>query len=156
MNVNYDEFIAEYLAKGLIKKQKMVLREVAKILKRARVDLKTAKLNLKIDEGTAYSVAYLAMLRAGRALMLFKGFRPDDGSQHKTVVEHTACDLGEKFKAIVIHFDSMRRKRNIFMYDIEISISASEANTALETAVEFVDLIEKKIREEQPQIEMEF
>jgi uncharacterized protein (UPF0332 family) len=154
--MNYDEFVVEYLSKGMIKKQKTVLKEVAKILKRAQVDLKTAKVNLTIDEGTAYSVAYLAMLRAGRALMLFEGFRPDDGSQHKTLVEFTAYYLGDKFKAIVTHFDRMRRKRNIFMYDIEISISGSEANTAIETAVEFVNLIEKKIKDEQPQIEMEF
>ncbi|MEO0123523.1 MAG: hypothetical protein ABIL69_05900 [candidate division WOR-3 bacterium] len=42
------------------------------------------------------------------------------------------------------------------MYDIEVSISGSEANTVFETAVEFVNLIEKKIKEEQPQIELEF
>lgn len=154
--MNYDDFIAEYLTKGMIKKQKTVLKDIVKILKRSRIDLKTAKFNLKIDEGTAYSVAYLAMLRAGRASMLLKGFRPDDGSQHKTVVEFAAYYLGDEFKAIVTHFDRMRRKRNIFMYDIEISISGSEANTALMTAVEFVDLIEKKIKEEQPQIEIEF
>ncbi len=64
--------------------------------------------------------------------------------------------LGNKFKTLVAHFDRMRRKRNIFMYDIEVSISGSEANTAFETAVEFVNLIEKKIKEEQPQIELEF
>jgi uncharacterized protein (UPF0332 family) len=154
--MNYDEFISEYLAGGLIKKQKTVLKDVANILRRARIDLKTAKVNLKIDEGTAFSVAYLAMLRAGRALMLLKGFRPDDGSQHKTVVEFASYYLGDKFKAIVTHFDRMRRKRNIFMYDIDISISGSEANTALETAEEFVNLIEKKIKKEQPQIEMGF
>ena len=62
----------------------------------------------------------------------------------------------DEFKTIVNHFDRMCRKRNIFMYDIEISISGSEASTALETAVEFVDLIEKKIKEEQPQIQLEF
>ncbi len=154
--MNFDEFVAEYVAKGLIKRQKGILKEVASIIKRARLDLKTAKVNLKIDEGTAYSVAYLAMLRAGRALMLLKGFRPDDGSQHKTVVEFAEYYLGDKFKAIVNHFDRMRRKRNIFMYDIEVSISGSEANMALETAIEFVGLIEQKIKEEQPQIEMEF
>ncbi|MEO0126912.1 MAG: hypothetical protein ABIL44_04075 [candidate division WOR-3 bacterium] len=64
--------------------------------------------------------------------------------------------MGNKFKTLVAHFDRMRRKRNIFMYDIEVSISGSEANTAFETAVEFVNLIEKKIKEEQPQIELEF
>ncbi|MEO0106287.1 MAG: hypothetical protein ABIL46_03035 [candidate division WOR-3 bacterium] len=64
--------------------------------------------------------------------------------------------MGNKFKTLVAHFDRVRRKRNIFMYDIEVSISDSEANTAFETAVEFVNLIEKKIKEEQPQIELEF
>src|SRR4030042_5531918 len=156
MRMKYDEFIDEYLDKGMIKKQKTVLKEVAKILKRARIDPKTAKVNLKIDEGTAYSVAYLAMLKAGRALMLLKGFRPDDGYQHKTVVEYAAYYLGDKFKTIVTHFDRMRRKRNIFMYDIEVSISGSETSTALETAAEFVDLIEKRIKKEQPQVELEY
>lgn len=154
--MTYDEFIAAYLAKGLIKKQKADLKEVVKVLKRARIDLKIAKVNIEIDEGIAYSVAYLAMLRAGRALMLFKGFRPDDGNQHKIVVEFTAYYLGNKFKTLVAHFDRMKRKRNIFMHDIEVSISGSEANTAFETAVEFVNLIEKRIKEEQPQIELEF
>jgi hypothetical protein len=42
------------------------------------------------------------------------------------------------------------------MYDVEINISGSDAANALETAVEFVDLIEKKIKEEQPQIHFEF
>ncbi|MEO0166281.1 MAG: hypothetical protein ABIL39_09115 [candidate division WOR-3 bacterium] len=92
--MTYDEFIAEYLAKGLIKKQKADLKEVVKVLKRARIDLKIAKVNIEIDEDIVYSVAYLAMLRAGRALMLFKGFRPDDGNQHKTVVKFTAYYFG--------------------------------------------------------------
>lgn len=154
--MNYDEFIAEYLSKGLIKKQTPALKEVVKIIQRARIDLKTAKINLTIDEGIAYSVAYLAMLRAGRALMLLNGFRPADGYQHKTVVEYAAYYLGDTFKAIVVHFDRMRRKRNVFMYDVEINISGSDAANALETAVEFVDVIEKKIKEEQPQIHFEF
>ncbi|MEO0184087.1 MAG: hypothetical protein ABIL40_11515 [candidate division WOR-3 bacterium] len=154
--MTYDEFIAEYLAKGLIKKQKADLKEVVKVLKRARIDLKIAKVNIEIDEGIVYSVAYLAMLRAGGALMLFKGFRPDDGNQHKTVVKFTPYYLGNKFKTLVAHFDRMRRKRNIFMHDIEVSISGSGANTAFETAVEFVNLIEKRIKKEQPQIEFEF
>lgn len=144
--MNFDEFIADYVSKGLIKRQKTVLKDVVKILKRSRIDLKIAKVNLRIDEGTAYSVAYLAMLRAGRALMLLGGFRPDDGGQHKTVVEYTASYLGDEFNAIVNHFDRMRRKRNIFMYDVEMSISRSEAKTALETAAEFVDLVEKRVK----------
>lgn len=154
--MTYDEFVADYLSRGLIKKQKTILKEVAKLIQRARIDLKTAKANLAIDEGIAYSVAYLAMLRVGRALMLLKGFRPADGYQHKTVVEFVTFYLGDDFKTIIAYFDRMRRKRNIFMYDIEISISSVEAKNALDTAIEFVELIEKRIKDEQPQIQLEF
>ncbi len=31
------------------------------------------------------------MLKAGRALLLLEGYIPDDGSQHKTVVEMTSA-----------------------------------------------------------------
>ena len=93
--MTYDKFIIEYLAQGLIKKQKSSIVGAEKILARSLKDLKTAKANLKIDEGIAYTVAYLAMLRAGRAFMLLRGFRPSDGYQHKTTVEFIREALGE-------------------------------------------------------------
>jgi uncharacterized protein (UPF0332 family) len=83
--MSYDKFVSEYLSKGLIQKQKSSITDVERLLIRSIKDLKTARANLKIDEGIAYTVAYLAMLRAGRAFMLLKGFRPSDGYQHKTV-----------------------------------------------------------------------
>ncbi|OPY76039.1 MAG: hypothetical protein A4E64_01689 [Syntrophorhabdus sp. PtaU1.Bin058] len=82
--MTFDKFASEYLSRGSIQKQKRSAADVERLLARSAKDLKTAKANLKIDEGVAYSVAYLAMLRAGRALMLLKGFRPSDGYQHKT------------------------------------------------------------------------
>jgi len=154
--MTYKKFIEDYLSKGLLKEQKSGFKAVEKIILRANKDLKTAKANLNIDEGIAYTVAYLAMLRAGRALMLLKGFRPDDGYQHKTVVEFIAHFLGEESKNIVEHFDSMRRKRNIFTYEVDISISRIEADKALETAVKFVELIKGVIKKESPQAEFKF
>src|SRR3989338_307535 len=126
----YKEFIKEYLDKGLLKEQKPSLKAVEKLILRAHKDLKTAEANLDIDEGIAYSVAYLAMLRSGRALMLLKGYRPSDGYQHKTVVEFMAHLFEEGFKDIAERFDIMRRKRNIFTYEIDISISQTEAKNA--------------------------
>jgi len=152
----YKEFIKEYLDKGLLKEQKPSLKAVEKLILRAHKDLKTAEANLDIDEGIAYSVAYLAMLRAGRALMLLKGFRPADGYQHKTVVEFTAESLRGSFKDLVELFDRMRRKRNIFTYEIDISISRTEADNALGTAVKFVEIIKDDIRKENPQVEFKF
>lgn len=154
--MSYEKFIAQYLNKGLLRKQKADFRAVEKLILRAHKDLKTAKANLNIDEGIAYTVAYLAMLHAGRALMLLKGFRPADGYQHKTVVEFMDCLLGKELRNIVERFDRMRKKRNIFTYEVDISISKTEAGNALNTAVKFVNLIKDIIKEENPQAEFRF
>ena len=154
--MNYEKFLEESLSKGLLRKQKADLRAVEKLILRAHKDLKTAKANLDIDEGIAYTVAYLAMLHAARAFILLKGFRPADGYQHKTVVEFMSHFLGREFKVIVEQFDRMRRKRNIFIYEIDISISKSEASNALEKAKRFVDLIKGIIQKENPQTGFKF
>lgn len=154
--MTYEKFVEEYLNKGLLKKQKSSFIAVEKLINRSQKDLKAAKANLAIDEGIAYTVAYLAMLHAGRAFMLLKGFRPSDGYQHKTVVEFMSYVLGAEYKSIVERFDRMRRKRNIFTYEIDISISKTEADSAFETAVKFVDLIREVVKKENPQVHFKF
>jgi len=149
--MSYDKFVSEYLSKGLIQKQKSSITDVERLLIRSIKDLKTARANLKIDEGIAYTVAYLAMLRAGRAFMLLKGFRPSDGYQHKTVVEFMYQVLGKEYRDIIEHFDRMHRKRNIFTYEIDITISYTEAVNALHSGEIFVDLIMKLVKKENPQ-----
>ena len=151
--MSYEKFIHEFLGKGLLKKQKTNFRAIQKLMTRAHRDLKTAKANLSIDEGIAYTIAYLAMLRAGRAVMLLRGFRPANGYQHKTVVEFMGYVLGKEFKAMVERFDKMRKKRNVFTYDVSISISKVEANNALNTAVRFVYLTDDIIKKQNPQTE---
>ena len=154
--MTYEKFLEESLSKGLLRKQKAEVRAVEKLILRAHKDLKTAKANLDIDEGIAYTVAYLGMLHAARAFILLKGFRPADGYQHKTVVEFMSHFLGREFKVIVEQFDRMRRKRNIFTYEIDISISKSEASNALDKAKRFVDLIKGIIQKENPQMDFKF
>ena len=154
--MTYEKFTREYLASGLLKEQKSDSKAVAMLILRAEKDLKTAKANLSIDEGIAYTVAYLAMLRAARAFMLLKGFRPADGYQHKTAVEFVGQVLGKEFIDIVERFDMMRRKRNIFTYEIDITISRTEADKAFDTAVKFVGIIKNSISKENPQIEFKF
>ncbi len=152
----FERFAEECLAKGLLKRQRSGFVAVEKLVLRSQKDLKTAKANLNIDEGIAYTVAYLAMPRAGRALMLLKGFRPADGYQHKTVVEFIAHCLGDGYKNLAERFDRMRRKRNIFTYEIEVTISRTEAEGALATAAKFVEVIRELIKEENPQGHFKF
>ena len=150
------KFAEDYLNKGLIKRQKSDYRVIEKLILRASKDIRTSKANLNIDEGIAYTIAYLAMLHAGRAFMFLKGFRPSNGYQHKTVVEFMAHTLGREFTTIVERFDKMRRKRNVFIYDVSISISKTEGENALNTAIKFVNLIEDIIRKENPQVQFKF
>ncbi len=140
-----EKFIAEYLSKGLLKKQASNRRAVEALLSRAGKDLKAAEANLSIDENIAYTVAYLAMLHAGRAFMLYKGFLPDGGFQHKTVVEFSAHFLTGEDKVLAERFDKMRRKRNIFTYESDCSISRTEAVNAIEAATKFVRAVKELI-----------
>ena len=154
--MTYENFLKEYLNKGLLKRQKSDFRTMEKLIQRAYKELKVAQVNLTIDEGVAFTVAYTAMLHAGRALMFLKGFRPADGFQHKTVVEFAGYILGMKYKKLTQHFDKMRKKRNIFTYELSISISPTEVKNALNSATKFVEAIRSLIEKENPQLKFKF
>ena len=102
---------------GKIRKQKAGFVQIEALLKEAILDLEEAKKIAHLAERATYLLAYNAMLKAGRALMLLRGYVPDDGSQHKTVVEMTSAVLGDKYEAITGQFETMRRKRNEMTYE---------------------------------------
>ena len=104
---------------GKLKKQKAGIVQIEALLRESMLDLKEARQIVHIADRATYLLAYNAMLKAGRALLLWKGYQPDDGAQHKTVVELTAVFLGSRFKALTKHFETMRRKRNEMTYEAE-------------------------------------
>lgn len=154
--MTFDDFITRYKNQGLIKEEKINLKGIENLITRAYKEIKIAEANVSIDEGTAYTVAYTSMLHAGRALMFVKGLRPSNGYQHKTVVDFTAIVLGNEFKTLTQHFDKMRRKRNLFIYEVNISISPDEVATALKSASSFIKAIRDIIEKENPQHKFEF
>jgi uncharacterized protein (UPF0332 family) len=152
--MNYKSLITNSLNKGLIKKQAIDFKQIKNLLLRAKKDLVVAKKNLAIDEEVTYNYAYLAMLRCGRALMFLNGYRPDDGAQHKTVIDFVAVILGSTFTNLINKFDIMRRKRNQFTYEPLLPISRTEAENALKSAEEFVDKATELVKKENPQLEL--
>jgi len=154
--MTFEQFIKDYSGKGLIKPQKTNIRTIENLISRSFKELKIAEANIKIDEGTAFTVAYTAMLHAGRSLMFLKGFRPSDGYQHKTVVDFVSLILGEKYEVLVQRFDKMRRKRNLFTYEVSINISEMEVKNALKSASQFVKTIKDLIEKENPQYKFKF
>ena len=144
------------LKQELIKKCPIDYRAIRNLIKRAYIDLKTAKRNLAKDEECAYNYAYNALLRSGLALMFSKGFRPEIKNKHLTVVRFSDSVLGDEFKKLINDYDFMRKKRNRFIYEPDIPCSMKEAKDAIKTAEEFVKKIVKLIREDAPQKEFDF
>jgi len=154
--MSFEIFIKKAKNQGLIKEQERNFSSIDKMVSRAYVEISAAKANMKIDQGIAFTVAYTAMLHAGRALMLFKGYRPSNGYQHKTVVDFTANLFGEKYRTLTQNFDRMRRKRNIFTYEVSISFSETEVNNALKAAENFIQAVREMIESEDPQHKFKF
>ena len=144
----------EYLNKGLVKPQRPNFKQIAMQIERAKNDLLTFRLVLDQDPEWASTIAYQAMLRAGRALIFARGFLPADGQQHKTVVEITGKILGPRFSAVIRQFDRLRKKRNIFFYESEDARNYTEAKTAIRTAKGLIEEINRRIKSFDPQKSM--
>lgn len=150
-------FLNEYVAKNLIKPEKIGADQIEKVIKSAEKNLMVSEKLLSIDEGHAYETAYEAMLHAARAFVFVKGFRPTTNFQHKTVVGLTAFFLGDEYKALIEKFDYMRKNRNNFIYEPwKVNISMTDAKSALKSAREFVEIIKEVIRKEHPQQRFKF
>lgn len=152
----YRETKKNLLKEGLIKGCPVDVKAISSLLKRAHIDLKTARRNLETDEECAFNYAYNAMLRSGLALMFSEGLRPEIKDKHLTIVRFTSAVLGEEFKRLINDYDFMRKKRNRFIYEPEIPCSIKEAKDAIKTAAEFVNKISTIIREKLPQKEFNF
>jgi uncharacterized protein (UPF0332 family) len=108
---------------GLIKDLPVDKKKVDAAIVHAHNDIKTARAMLQTDYDWAFTIAYNAVLQAGRALMFSRGYRPDGNSQHISVVKFAECFLDNND---AILFDRMRRKRNSSVYESSGSITSNE------------------------------
>lgn len=119
-------------------------RRVNDALGLAHRDLDVAKHLLLSSHDWAHTIAYNAILQAGRALMFSKGYRPESANQHLSVVRF--CELFLS-KEDTLWFDRMRRKRHQSVYDSAGSVSEREAENAVKKAEMIVKAIEALIQE---------
>ena len=137
--------------KGLIRETKINFKQIYDFLLRSKQDLQTSKANLSIDEAWSYSIAFNAMLRAGRSLMMSFGYRPLGKDQHATVVRFTSKVFGNEFKDLIHKFDRMRRKRHNFIYEPNRPIPRQEAEQAIKDAEELLKQIRFVVKNKDPQ-----
>lgn len=129
---------------GLIRNLPYDRKKVDDAMSHARRDLATARTILPSDRDWAYTIAYNAVLQAGRALMFSKGYRPEGANQHISVVKFAELFL-DKRDAIV--FDRMRRKRHRSVYDQAGAVSETEAESAIRHAENLINRIEMILEE---------
>lgn len=151
-----DKLIGKLKKEGKIREQKVGIVQIEALLKQAILDLKEAKKVSHIAERATYLLAYMAMLKAGRALLLLEGYIPDNGSQHKTVVEMTSAIFGDKYRNLTKQFETMRRKRNEMTYEAGVLLSMSEAQESFSDAISLVKKILKEVKSQNPQLELKF
>lgn len=141
---------------GKIKKQKAGIVQIETLLKQAILDLEEAKKISNIAERATYILAYMAMFKAGRALLLLKGYVPNDGSQHKAVVEMTSVILGIEYQELTSQFEHMRRIRNNMTYDAKVLVTLFDAKNVFSDAISLVQKILKEAKSQNPQLELDF
>lgn len=137
--------------RGLAGKIRINYKQIYNHLLRSKKDLLTSRANLDIDEEWAYAIAYHAILRAGRALMMSFGYKPKGKDQHKIIVQFIRVILGDRFNELVRKFDRMRRKRHDFIYEPDKPIPRQEAENALSNSERLIQRIWSLVEEKDPQ-----
>jgi uncharacterized protein (UPF0332 family) len=130
--------IEDLQRQGLIKTVPVDRKKIQDARDLALRDIATARSILANNQDWAYTIAYNAVLQAGRALMFSQGYRPDGANQHVSVVKFVELYL-DKNDSII--FDRMRRKRNSSVYDTAGCITESDAAFALREAEDLVEKI---------------
>lgn len=146
--------INKLLDERRIKRVTTDLSQIEQWLRQSNADLKLAVELLKRDPRWALTIAYQALLRAGRALMFSAGFLPRSSGTHKTVVEFTQIVFGKDVSPLTRSFERLRRKRHDFFYNILIGIPISEAQKAISDAKKLVREITDKIKKSHRQLRL--
>ncbi len=142
----------ELQERGLVEEIRPDFRQISTLLARALKDLSTARANVRIDKEWAYTIAYQAMLRAAKAMVMAEGWRPRGRDQARTVVLLVGEILGEEARSLVNGFDRMRRKRQDFIDEPETPIPRYEVEGALKDAQALIEQIVELAREKNPQL----
>ncbi len=125
--------------------------QVERLIKRAFEDLKSAERNLPFDEPGAMDFIYKAMFHAGNALIRSYGFRPGATRQHQGVITSVGRILGPEYKALILKFDKLRKRRNEFEYQGIFAMGREELKDSIEQAEQLVAAIRKALQDSHPQ-----
>jgi len=137
--------LGELLRNRMIEAVTSSRKDVEDTFKVAERDIGVSKDMLaKGHNDWALNIAYNAMLQAGRALMLSRGFRSIGDAKHLAVVEFVKGEYSSQVPAQSLYvFDKTRKKRHRAVYEQVGTVSSSEAQTVITNAEEFVKAVKQ-------------
>lgn len=135
------------LEDGSLQEKKISFEEVSLVFKKASKCLKTAEFlfSNNIDDEASFKDAYDAMLMGGRALIFALGYKPRTTGSHAIVINFCELFLGLDFKPLVSKLKKTKEKRNYLIYGAGLEISHTEAKNIIDSAKEFLKVIEEEI-----------
>ncbi len=138
--------LSELLNKKLLRKIPQDESTAKALLAKAAKDIQAAEDNFRTNNfDWSLAIAYNAMLSAGRALMVLKGYAPNSDSHHLAIVQYCAAVLIQDSSELVAAFNRYRIRRHDVVYGEEGSVGKEEAEKAIENAKKFVQKIKEKV-----------
>jgi uncharacterized protein (UPF0332 family) len=134
-----------------IRPQSVDWGQIERFLRSAEKKLTSAQQILAFDEEACLQQAYEAMLKASLGFMFSHGVRARSRlGHHIAIIEFVRARIDKKHAAMITVFDRLRRKRNMVLYDETGFVSHHDAEQALETARQYLNVIRVDINARKP------
>src|SRR5580692_12139433 len=117
--------------------------QIGRFLESAERKLASARKIIAFDEEACLQQAYEAMLKASLGFMFSHGFRArSQPGHHIAIIDFVQSRIDKKHAGLLIVFDRLRRKRNTALYDDTGFVSHHDAEEALESAGDYLNVIQ--------------
>ncbi len=125
--------------------------QIQRFLASADKKLTSARKILAFDEEACLQQAYEAMLKASIGFMFSHGFRARSQlGHHIAIIEFVQSRLDKKHAGLLIVFDRLGRKRNLALYDDTGFVSRHDAEQALQSAGDYIDVVRANVVARRP------
>ncbi len=125
--------------------------QIDRFLESADKKLASARKILALDEEACLQQAYEAMLKASLGFMFSLGFRArSQPGHHIAIIDFVRSRIEKKHTALLTVFDRLRRKRNMALYDDSGFVSHHDAEQALQSASDYLNVIRADIAARKP------
>src|ERR1035437_2286797 len=116
--------------------------QIERFLTSADKKLVSAHRILAFDEEACLQQAYEAMLKALLGVMFSHGFRArSEAGAHIAIIDLVGSRINKEHASLLTVFDRLRRKRNMALYDDTGFVSHHDAEQALQSAGDYLNVI---------------